>query len=99
MFISQVYKGVYEGWKYILGFFVVFVIGAQVIGAIPFGIAVIMKSIKDEGDFNMSSLDDIYTLFESNTTLALMLIPFAVGMVILFFWMKYMKNSFLGHLQ
>ena len=97
MFISQVYKGVYEGWKYILGFFVVFVIGAQVIGAIPFGIAVIMKSIKDEGDFNMSSLDDIYTLFESNTTLALMLIPFAVGMVILFFWMKYIhKQSFVS---
>ena len=95
MFIAQAYKGKYEGWKYVMGFLVSFVFGAQIIGAISFTVAVFYKKWKAGQGFHMSDINSMLTVLDPNTTLLLMLLPFVVGLVILYFWVqKIHKQSF-----
>ena len=88
MFIAQAHTGKYEGWKYIVGFLVTFVFAAQIIGAIPLMVAVFSKSAENGEMPDLSDMNSIYSILDSNTTLLLMLIPFAVGLIALYFWVK-----------
>jgi membrane protease YdiL (CAAX protease family) len=92
MYIAQAYKGLHEGWKYSIGFIVVFLVGAQIIGAIPLLGAVVFKTMQTGEMTDMSDMSAIYTMFDSNITLVLMLIPFVVGGVALFLWTKYLHK-------
>jgi len=92
MYIAQAYKGLYEGWKYAIGFVVIFLVAAQLIGAIPLMGAIMYKTIQTGEMINMSDMSAIYTLFDPNTTLLLMLIPFVVGLIALFLWTKYLHK-------
>jgi len=92
MYIAQAYKGLHEGWKYAIGFIVVFLVAAQIIGAIPLMGAVMYKTIQTGEMMDMSDMSAIYTLFDSNTMLFLMLIPFVVGGIALFLWTKYLHK-------
>lgn len=92
MYIAKAYKGLHEGWKYAIGFVVIFFIAAQLIGAIPLMGAIAYKMMETGEMINMSDMSAIYTLFDPNTTLFLMLIPFVVGLITLFLWAKYLHK-------
>ena len=70
MYIAQAFKGLHDGWRYILGVVVVFLFGSQFLGAIPMMVAMSYKAIQT-GKVNMSNVNDIYSMFESNITLQL----------------------------
>lgn len=86
MYINQVLKYRNEFWRYILGFFTVF-LGSQIIGSVPLILALFIKKYLG-GDVNFSDETMIYRAFDPNIMLLLMLIPFLVGFVALRFWMK-----------
>ncbi len=92
MYIEQAYKGLHEFWKYILGFIVAFVIAAQLIGGLPLLIAISYQSLQSGEIANLNDFSTIYGLFSSNTTFILLLIPFLIGIVALFIWVKYIHK-------
>lgn len=94
MFIEQGFNKENTFWKYLLGSVVVIL--ASFIGQIPFGVAVILKSIKDGKGFPTEE-SDLMKVLESNLTLFLILISFAVALAGLFFVVKFFHNqSFLS---
>ena len=44
MYIEQAYKSLHEGWRYIIGFIIIFVFGLQLIGAIPLSVVAFLKA-------------------------------------------------------
>jgi len=95
MYIEQAYKGLPETWRYVLGFFVVFVFW-QVVGGIPLIAALFLKA----GDFDtfMRSIagGDVAVLSEilgSNPFLFLMLLTFAVGLIGLIVYVKFVHRQ------
>lgn len=95
MYIAQAYKFLHDWWRYLVGAIVIFF--ASQLGAIPLFIAATMKLMSEGGD--ISQLEDpnmIMTILESNLTLFLMLLSFAVGLFVLYFVVKWMhKQPFL----
>jgi len=59
MYIEQAYKNLHEGWRYIIGFLIVFIIGWQIIGVIP-----LMTAAFIEAD----SVLEVLTAAENNFT-------------------------------
>ena len=92
MYIEQAFKGFHESWKYVVGFIVVFVIATQIIGAMPLMGAIAYKTLETGNMIDMSDMSNVYSLFDSNTTLLLILIPFVVGFVALFLWVKFLHK-------
>ena len=92
MYIEQAFKGLHESWKYVVGFIVVFVIATQIIGAMPLMGAIAYKTLETGNMTDMSDMSNVYSLFDSNTTLLLILIPFVVGFVALFLWVKFLHK-------
>ena len=91
MYIAQAFQFKHEFWRYITGFFVVF-IGSQFVGAIPLIIAVAFIGLQGK----TIDLDDqwaIFSAFEPNVFLLLMLIPFALGFLALIFWVRVVHNQ------
>ncbi len=95
MYIKQAFSFRHDLWRYILGFFVVF-LGSQFIGSIPFFGAIIIKDLKDgQLDFMNMKETDLYSFLEPNLSLFLILFMFVIGFVFLFFWVKWIhKQSF-----
>lgn len=91
MYIEQALKYKHDFWRYLVGFLVVF-IGSQVIGIIPIGIAIAVKAMLGNG-MDFSSDTAIYQSFEPNILLLYLLVPFVVGMVLLYIWMKPMHGQ------
>jgi len=92
MYIAQAYKFLHDWWRYLVGAIVIFF--ASQLGAIPLVIAATMKLMSEGGD--MSQLEDpnlIMTILESNLTLFLMLLSFAVGLFVLYFVVKWMHKQ------
>ncbi|GAB5400089.1 MAG: CPBP family intramembrane metalloprotease [Aureisphaera sp.] len=93
MFIQLAYKYLHEGWRYIVGFGVVFFIWQ--FGSFPFIIAAMMKAISDGGDA-FTILEDpnaIMQVLDSNLTLFLMLLAFVIGLIGLYIWLKYVHRQ------
>jgi len=86
MFIEQAYKSLSDSWRYILGFFLVFM-GWQLLGAVPLVVALFMKSdgVAALGGGDMGAMAD---LLGTNNFLFLMLLTFVIGILCLFFWTK-----------
>ena len=93
MFIKQIQHTQHDSWRYILGFIVSFIFGAQFIGALPLAIATMMKSFKNNEILNVTSLSDLYQLFDNNTVFFFLLFPFSVGLICLFVWNKFVHRS------
>ncbi len=92
MYIAQAYKFLHDWWRYLVGAIVIFL--ASQLGAIPLFIAATMKLMSEGGD--ISQLEDpnmIMTILESNLTLFLMLLSFAVGLFVLYFVVKWMHKQ------
>jgi len=92
MYIEQAFKYAHEAWRYIVGVLIAFI--ASQLGAIPLVLIVTMKIMSEGGD--LSQLEDeskIMTILDSNLTLFLMLLGFAVGMVALYLVVRYMHRQ------
>jgi len=91
MYIEQAYKGLPEIWRYVLGIFGVFIFW-QFVGGIPLVAALLIKA-----DHLTSLLtDDIGVLSEilgSNPFLFYMLLMFAIGLVGLFIYVKFVHRQ------
>lgn len=92
MYIAQAFKFKHEFWRYISGFFVVFIFGTQLIGMIPLMIALLIKYLSDNSFRNFDE-KAIYTLYDSNIMLPLILFSFVIGFFILILWVKYIHKQ------
>jgi hypothetical protein len=54
--------------------------------------AIAYKTLETGNMIDMSDMSNVYSLFDSNTTLILILIPFVVGFVALFLWVKFLHK-------
>ncbi|MEX0998306.1 MAG: CPBP family intramembrane glutamic endopeptidase [Flavobacteriaceae bacterium] len=94
MFIAQAFRSYHDWWRYAVGIIIVFV--ATQLGSIPFILAVVLKMMQDGGsinDFNNLDMTSLMTVLDSNLTLFLMLLSFAVGLAALLFVIKYLHKQ------
>lgn len=91
MYIEQAYKGLPEIWRYVLGIFAVFIFW-QVVGGIPLMAALLMKadSLSDIGSGDLGVLSNI---LGSNPFLFFMLLMFAIGLIGLFIYVKFVHRQ------
>ncbi|MEZ4873907.1 MAG: CPBP family intramembrane glutamic endopeptidase [Flavobacteriaceae bacterium] len=92
MFIERAYASLHDAWRYVVGFLVIFFVWQM--GSLPLLAAIMIKLISDGSD--LSSLEDpnqMMTILESNTTLFLMLLSFVIGLVGLYFWVKWVHKQ------
>ncbi|WP_299683703.1 CPBP family intramembrane glutamic endopeptidase [uncultured Dokdonia sp.] len=94
MFIEQAYKGLHEGWRYIIGFLIVFFLGWQIIGVIPLTTSAFMRS-SGLKDFMESSQEMFINLYpgESNFYLVLVIFTFIGGLIALVPVVKYLHRQ------
>ncbi|NQX78176.1 CPBP family intramembrane glutamic endopeptidase [Gilvibacter sp.] len=92
MYIAQAYKSLYQPWRYLLGVVMVF-IGTQ-LGSIPFVVAIFMKQSAEGGSMlELTDETDMLNILDSNSTFFFMLLGFAVGLLALFLWVKYVHKQ------
>jgi membrane protease YdiL (CAAX protease family) len=90
MFVEQGISNENKFWKYIVGSIIIVV--ASTIGQIPLLLAVIAKSFA-EGKGIPENQDDIMKVFDSNSTLFLILISFVFAIIGVFAVIKYLHNQ------
>jgi hypothetical protein len=88
MFIQQAYKFKYDFWRYLIG--VVIIIIALFVGQVPLGLAVLL-----EGGYEMVNMTEMQMLqlLDSNLSLFLILLSFAVGLGAIFFVVKVLHSQ------
>ncbi|MGB7394336.1 MAG: CPBP family intramembrane glutamic endopeptidase [Pricia sp.] len=91
MFIAQAYKGLSEPWRYVLGLFAVFICW-QVLGGIPL-IAVLFLKADSLSVLADGELGTMAEVLGSNLFLFLMLLAFAIGLVSLFAYVKWVHEQ------
>lgn len=90
MYIEQAYKGLKDGWRYIVGLLIIFV-GWQVVGMIPMLMAMISKSLA--GEKVPITIPEMVSSFGSNLFLLVMLLSFAIGLVFIFLTVKFLHKQ------
>ncbi len=85
MFIQQAFKVQHEFWRYLIVSVLLFAV--HTIAQIPFMIAIFMKE-GPEALSGISDTADLLSILESNTTLFLILLPFAVALLAFFLLLK-----------
>ncbi|KAF2078929.1 CPBP family intramembrane glutamic endopeptidase [Flavobacterium sharifuzzamanii] len=90
MFLEQGIKPENKFWKYLLGS--VFIISASFIGQIPITAAVFCKTFIDHTAFPTTN-DGVMKMFESNTTLFLIMISFVFAFAGIYFVVKYIHHQ------
>lgn len=90
MFIEKGHNAMNEPWRWIVGMIVIF-LGCQLFGALPFGIAVVVKQIMD-GSMGMMDEAAMMNTFSSNMTFFLLMISFVIGTVVWWIWIKYVHK-------
>lgn len=90
MFLEQGIKPENKFWKYLLGS--VFIISASFIGQIPITVAVFYKTFTDHIAFPTTN-EGIMKMFESNTTLFLVMISFVFALAGIYFVVKYIHHQ------
>jgi membrane protease YdiL (CAAX protease family) len=92
MFIKQAFNYLHDWWRYAIGIVIIFI--ASQLGTIPFALAAMYKIMSDGGDISdLQDQNKLMTLLDSNVTLFLMLLGFAVGLVGLYFVVKYLHKQ------
>ena len=92
MYIAQAFRYAHEPWRYALGGLLIFL--ASQLGAIPLLLAATFKLMSEGG--NLKDLEDpnaILTILDSNLTLFLMLLSFAIGLGVLYLMVKYLHKQ------
>ncbi|KAF2341001.1 CPBP family intramembrane glutamic endopeptidase [Flavobacterium tistrianum] len=90
MFLEQGIKPENKFWKYLLGS--VFIISASFIGQIPITAAVFYKTFIDHIAFPTTN-EGVMKMFESNTTLFLVMISFVFAFAGIYFVVKYIHHQ------
>ena len=83
MFLSQVNLKPKDFLKYLLGSFLIIII--NILGQIPLFVYLVTQNISDQ---ELTDPTDIFSLIPSNTGLFLMLLPFAISLLGLWFILK-----------
>ena len=92
MYIQQAFKSLHEWWRYVVG--VILIIIASQIGTIPFLAAVFVKQYMDGGSiFALQDQTVLMGVLESNLTLFLMLLSFAIGLLGVYLVVKYFHQQ------
>ncbi len=92
MYIQQAFKSLHEWWRYLVGFLIIII--ASQVGTIPLIVAVMVKLISEGG--SIESLQDqsvLMGILDSNLTLFLMLLSFAIGLLGVYLVVKYLHNQ------
>lgn len=94
MYIEQAYKSLHDGWRYIIGFLIVFIFGWQLLGVIPLGVVSFLRAGNVSAFFE-ASLQNFMPLFEgkSNLYLALIIFTFIGGLIALLLVIKYLHRQ------
>ncbi len=98
MYIEQAYKGLSESWRYVIGILIVF-FGWQILGGIPLIVALVVKTgsmsimLTSNGDMGILS-----KALGSNTFLFYMLLSFAIGLLFLFLFVKFVHKQSISSL-
>jgi hypothetical protein len=90
MYIEQAYKGLNDGWRYIIGV-VIILVGWQMVGMIPLFSAMISKTLS--GEKVPTSIPAMVTSFGSNLFLLLMLLSFAIALFFVFLTVKFLHQQ------
>lgn len=90
MFLEQGIKPENKFWKYLLGSF--FIITASFVGQIPISVAVFYKTKFENKPFPTTN-DEIMKMFESNTTLFLVMISFIFAFAGIYFVVKFIHHQ------
>ena len=92
MYIAQAFKNLHDWWRYLIGLIVAF-IGVAVF-SIPHFVGIFMKRM--EAKVDLTRLDDInylMSLFDANTNLVFVLLPFAGGLIFLLIIVKLLHKQ------
>lgn len=91
MYIAQAYKGLTESWRYVVGLLAVFFCW-QILGGVPLIAALVLKadsiSVLASGD-----LGAMAKVLGTNSFLFLMLLTFAIGLLSLFLYVKFVHKQ------
>lgn len=90
MYIEQAYKGLSESWRYIIGFFLVFV-AWQILGGIPLVVVLLIKA-ESIGTLT-GDMGQMANILGSNTFLFYMLLTFVIGILCLFVYVKFVHKQ------
>ncbi|MFC0780094.1 CPBP family intramembrane glutamic endopeptidase [Flavobacterium sp. HJSW_4] len=90
MFLEQGIKPENKFWKYLLGS--VFIISASFVGQIPITAAVFYKTFKEHVAFPTTN-EGVMKMFESNTTLFLVMISFIFAFAGIYFVVKFIHHQ------
>ncbi|WP_432411118.1 CPBP family intramembrane glutamic endopeptidase [Rasiella sp. SM2506] len=92
MYIKQAFNYLHDWWRYVVGVIIIFI--ASQIGTIPFVLAAFFKVLADGGNLNdLQDQNTLMTILDSNLTLFLMLLGFAVGLVGVYLVVKYLHKQ------
>jgi membrane protease YdiL (CAAX protease family) len=99
MYIAQAYKFKHDGWRYVVGTIIIFLIGWQFLGMIPL-IVVSFFQAENLPEFLIASESAFASLFpaKSNLYLLLILLTFIGGFIPLIFVIKYIHRETLTQL-
>lgn len=88
MYIAEAFKYRHDFWRYIIG--TLLVVGGVILGQIPLGIAVFLERGMEIAEMDEAELMQV---LDSNFTLFLILLTFAVGLGVLLLVVKFLHNQ------
>jgi membrane protease YdiL (CAAX protease family) len=91
MFIKQAANSKNEPWRWILGFIVIF-LGCQALGAIPFALAIAVKSVMDGNLGAVTDESQLMSILSSNTTFFFLMFTFVIGIIVWWLWVRYVHQ-------
>lgn len=94
MYIEQAYKSLHDGWRYLVGFLAIFLVGWQLLGVIPIVTSAYLRAdnLREFMDASANGFVDLYE-GESNLYLLLMLFTFIGGLFVLWIVVKYLHKQ------
>ena len=94
MYLAQVFKFKHDPWRYLIGTFIIFIIGWQLIGSIPFTIISFLRA-ENISEFMSASESMFASLYEpkSNLYLFLIMTTFIGGFIALWLVIKYIHKQ------
>ncbi len=93
MYIAQAFRYLHDAWRYLIGFVVIFVVWQ--LGSIPLIAFAMFEIFSDGGDISFLEEDPnlIMGVLDSNLTLFLMLLAFAIGLLGIVLWAKWVHKQ------
>lgn len=94
MYIEQAYKSLHDGWRYLVGFLAIFLVGWQLLGVIPIVTSAYLRAdnLREFMEASANGFVDLYE-GESNLYLLLMLFTFIGGLFVLWIVVKYLHKQ------